>query len=33
MHENGGEWYRVSNGLRLVAHAMVLQVIMAVVAF
>jgi hypothetical protein len=28
-----GEWFRVSNGLRLVAHAIVLQLIMVVVAF
>lgn len=28
-----GEWFRVSNGLRLMAHAIVLQLIMVVVAF
>lgn len=33
MDAHEGEWFRVSNGLRLVAHAMVLQLIMAVVAF
>lgn len=33
MATHDGEWFRVSNGLRLVGHAIVLQLIMAVVAF